>query len=80
MWNTAEHVPRAGLPHLFERFYRTDASRSSDTGGYGIGLSIAQAIVQAHKGRIYAETADEKSLVITALLPGCGRADTSEAI
>ena len=38
------------LDVLFERFYRLDSSRNSGTGGSGIGLSVAQAMVQAHKG------------------------------
>ena len=62
-------VPRAELPRLFDRFYRTDPSRSSETGGHGIGLSIAKAIVNAHKGRITAATEDERSLTVTALFP-----------
>ena len=45
-----------------------DASRNSETGGYGIGLSIAQAIVQEHKGKITADTEDEKSIRITVQL------------
>ena len=40
---------------LFERFYRSDKSRNSETGGHGIGLSVAQSIVNAHKGSIKAE-------------------------
>lgn len=43
---------------LFDRFYRTDESRSRSTGGYGIGFSVAQAVVQLHKGRISAEKKD----------------------
>ncbi len=53
---------------LFERFYRTDASRSSETGGSGIGLSVAKAIMEVHNGKIHAESADGKILVITVIL------------
>lgn len=42
------------LPRLFDRFYRADASRNSETGGHGIGLSVAKAIVTAHGGSIRA--------------------------
>ena len=40
------------LPHIFERFYRSDKSRNRETGGSGIGLTIAKALVDAHKGTI----------------------------
>lgn len=68
VYNTAEFVSRANISHIFERFYRLDASRNSKTGGYGIGLSIASAVVQAHKGKITAETEDEKSLKIQVII------------
>ena len=67
--NTAENVDPESLSHLFDRFYRADASRNSKTGGYGIGLSIARAVVTAHKGKITAASPDGKSLTITASFP-----------
>lgn len=67
VFNTCDYVSKENLTNLFDRFYRTDKSRNSQTGGYGLGLSIALAIVNAHKGKITASTQDEKSLLITAL-------------
>lgn len=69
VFNTARSVPRESLPRLFDRFYRADQSRNSRTGGYGLGLSIASAVVSAHKGKIWATTQDEKSLLIVAAFP-----------
>ena len=59
---------QGNLDVLFERFYRLDSSRNSGTGGSGIGLSVAQAIVQAHKGKISAENKTGNGLTITVLL------------
>lgn len=67
--NTTEFISKDSIEHLFDRFYRTDKSRNSKTGGYGLGLSIAMAIVIAHKGKIQAITEDEKSLSIQVKLP-----------
>lgn len=67
--NPAEGLDGEKLSQLFERFYRGDASRSSDTGGYGLGLAIAGAIVAAHKGKIAASSRDGKSLTISVTLP-----------
>ena len=70
VFNTAVEVDATELPHLFDRFYRSDRSRNSATGGYGIGLAIAKAIVNTHRGRIQATTVDGKSLTIEADFPG----------
>lgn len=67
VYNTTENVDREKLSRLFDRFYRADQSRNSETGGYGIGLSIARAIVTAHKGKIAAVTEDGKSLRINVI-------------
>lgn len=64
VFNTVDEIDVEQVPRLFDRFYRLDASRNKETGGYGIGLSIAQAVVQMHKGKITAESPDGKSLTI----------------
>lgn len=69
VFNTADSVPRENLTYLFDRFYRADQSRNSRTGGYGLGLSIASAIVAVHKGRIQVSTQDERSLLIMVSFP-----------
>ncbi|MEA4824518.1 MAG: HAMP domain-containing sensor histidine kinase [Clostridiaceae bacterium] len=66
--NQVESIERGKLPQLFERFYRGDASRGGDTRGYGLGLSMAQAIVTSHKGKISAKSDDGKSVVFTVIL------------
>lgn len=58
---------QGNLELLFERFYRGDSSRNSETGGHGVGLSVARAIVAAHKGKISAAKEGE-NVVFTVVL------------
>lgn len=67
--NATHSIDPRDLEHIFDRFYRADPSRNSQSGGYGIGLSIASAVVSAHKGKISASAPDENTLHITVLLP-----------
>ena len=66
--NTVSHIQKGKLDMLVERFYRLDSSRISQTGGYGIGLSVARAIVTAHKGKISAQSDDGRSILFTIVL------------
>ncbi len=54
--NTGNGIRKADLQKIFQRFYRVDTSRTRKTGGYGLGLSIAQTIAQKHGGTIKAES------------------------
>lgn len=65
---TSESIDPESVSHLFDRFYRTDQSRNSETGGFGLGLAIAKAVVTAHRGKITAASDDGRSLTISAIL------------
>jgi signal transduction histidine kinase len=65
------------LPRIFERFYRADSSRSRATGGSGIGLSIAKAIIEAHGGSIHAASEPGKGSEFVITLPGSPAAQNS---
>ena len=68
MENTVDAIEKGDKSVFFERFYRADASRNSKTGGHGIGLSVAEAIVRAHKGKITANAPDDRHVVFTVVL------------
>lgn len=68
-YNTCEQIEVGNHDYLLERFYRKDSSRNSNTGGHGIGLSIAKSIVENHKGKINIKSDDGKSLLIIITLP-----------
>lgn len=69
--NPCQGVDPAQLPRYFDRFYRADSSRDRSTGGYGIGLSTAKAIVTRHRGRISNHYSDG-IITFTAVIPQIG--------
>ncbi|MCL5292218.1 MAG: ATP-binding protein [Actinobacteria bacterium] len=62
-------IPPEDLPHVFERFYRSDKARSRSTGGAGIGLSIVKSVVEAHGGRVEAESTPNVRTTFRIYLP-----------
>lgn len=73
IYNSGAGIPPEQLPHIFERFYRVDADRSSQTGGSGLGLAIAREIVLLHGGQIHAESQPGQGVTFTIDLPGGSR-------
>ncbi len=66
--NTTDNIDRKKLNKVFDRFYRIDESRNSETGGSGIGLSIAQAIVTQHNGKISVMADENNKVIFTVVL------------
>jgi signal transduction histidine kinase len=64
-----EGIPDTALPHIFERFYRTDASRSRQSGGTGLGLAICKAIVERSHGSIAVQSGSGQGTQIIVTLP-----------
>ena len=62
-------IPPEALDHVFERFYRADDARTRDSGGAGLGLAIAQKLVDEHGGRISAESTPGQGSTFTVTLP-----------
>ena len=67
--DTGSGIASADLPHIFDRFYRADRSRSRSLGGAGLGLAIARRIVEAHGGRVGAWSRPGEGTIITFTLP-----------
>jgi signal transduction histidine kinase len=79
--NYGEPIPAQDLPHLFERFYRVDKSRSRDTGGTGLGLAIAKSMIELHQGSIAATSEHGRTDFVTrfpAITPPASHAGEAE--
>ena len=67
--DTGDGIPADDVPHIFERFYRVDKSRSRIGGGSGLGLSISRGIIEAHGGRIWIAESSGAGTRVTFALP-----------
>lgn len=67
--DTGEGIPAADVPHVFERFYRGEKSRSRATGGSGLGLSISKGIVEAHGGRMWVDATGSGGTTVKFTVP-----------
>lgn len=75
--DTGEGIPPEHLPHLFERFYRVDSSRSHEQRGSGLGLSIAQALIEAQGGQISIASQVSAGTTVTLRLPSAAHESAS---
>jgi signal transduction histidine kinase len=67
--DTGTGIPSEHLTRIFERFYRVDPARSREDGGTGLGLAIVRHLVDAHGGRVQAESTPGQGTTIAALFP-----------
>ena len=67
--DTGVGIAAEELPKIFDRFYRCDESRKSQTSGHGLGLSIARIIVAAHKGKLKVRSKPGAGTTFSVLLP-----------
>jgi signal transduction histidine kinase len=67
--DTGEGISADDLPHVFDRFYRGEKSRSRATGGAGLGLAIARGIIEAHSGTIWITSEQERGTQVWFTLP-----------
>ena len=68
VYNTGSSIPESEREKIFERFYRSDASRARSTGGYGLGLAIAKSIIDMHKFKVNIASADGESVCFSVIM------------
>jgi signal transduction histidine kinase len=73
--NKGDVIDAEDLPHVFDRFYRTDKARTrgDETGGFGLGLAIAKGITESHKGTIACTSNEVEGTTFTVTLPQAAR-------
>lgn len=69
VFNTGSSIPESERDKVFERFYRSDESRSRSTGGYGLGLAIAKSIIDYHKFKVVISGEDGKNVCFSIIMP-----------
>lgn len=67
--NGGDPIPKDDLPHVFDRFWRSDKARARETGGYGLGLAIAKGIAESHSGKIEVRSTAGDGTTFTVRLP-----------
>ncbi|HUZ02787.1 MAG TPA: ATP-binding protein [Thermomicrobiaceae bacterium] len=67
--DTGAGIHKHDLPHIFDRFYRSDRARTRKTGGTGLGLPIAKALVEAHGGKIAVSSEPDRGTTVTFTVP-----------
>lgn len=67
--NLGEPIPEEDLPHVFDRFYRSDKARTRQTGGFGLGLAIARGIAEGHGGKISVTSTQQDGTTFSVRLP-----------
>jgi two-component system phosphate regulon sensor histidine kinase PhoR len=70
--DTGSGIPAAHLARVFERFYRVDPARSREEGGTGLGLAIVKHLVEAHGGRVSAQSERGQGTTVTCWFPAPG--------
>lgn len=67
--NLGDPIPEQDIPHVFDRFYRSDKARARETGGFGLGLAIARGIVEGHGGKIGVTSSEAAGTTFSVRLP-----------